>query len=186
MQEELTKTVLLYSKDEDSCCCGSYNLPKIGKHVCCKGCDVEDVHLRNFLMLNNKTPVYTSNKEAMDLFVKSLSNLMNSMTDKCKFYSLLDKCTAAITVNDFSKGILLYKGDVVAVLGQYKGLVFSELDKNVNSWSVMCECYYKECMKKNFGKESAYYNEVDNSQKVVENNVVKQYDKRFGSYLIMS
>src|SRR4051794_20916171 len=44
----------------------------------------------------------------------------------------------------------------------------------------VCECHYKECLKKNFGKESAYYNEVDNSQKVVENNVVKQYDKRFG------
>ena len=60
------------------------------------------------------------------------------MVKDCSFLSVLNGCCEALDfcVND--KG-MVYASDVRAVLKQYPGIVFSELDKNINSWSLMCE-----------------------------------------------
>src|SRR3954451_13464268 len=86
-----------------------------------------------------------------------MSRLMNSMTKECKFHSLINKCLSAVSLNEFKKGSMICKEVVESVVKEYNGLVFSELDKNVNSWSVMCICRYRQMLKDNFSEKCAYY-----------------------------
>src|SRR4051812_6153621 len=170
-----------WDKHDEDCRCNVYDLPKIDGHVCCKGNEVKDVQLHGILAINCKTPVFCEVGEAFDGFVSGMSKLMNSMVKECKFYQLIDKCKEAVTVNSDNSRCMISKGYVKAVMKEYKGLIFSELDKNVNSWSIMCEHRYKQLLCKNFGILSDNYEVCDKSREDIEASIMTEYDDKFGN-----
>lgn len=87
----------------------------------------------------------------------SLSSSDNTSTSSILQEELINKCLMGVRIDVGQYNSMVCKNDVKAVISQYKGLVFSELDKNVSSWSVMCEKHYMYLLCKNFGVLSENY-----------------------------
>lgn len=86
---------------------------------------------------------------------------------------IVNWCINAVKVNH-SKDVMINKSDVVECLDVYKGLIFSELDKNVNTWSVVCENRYKKLVFYNFGCNNIVYENVNDNVNSVMCNVTPQ------------
>src|SRR5690349_2729625 len=67
--------------------------------------------------------------------------------------------------------------DIVRVREKYKDLVFTELDKDVCSWSIRCPMDYYCGMKENFNVNSGHYENVKDDMQVVKEKIVKSYKK---------
>src|SRR5277367_2672153 len=124
-------------------------------------------------MLNSKTPVYTSVGEARVLFEKKFNGILSSFGKGIDCDMVINRCLSSISMNTRSN--MIFKDDVVKCMRAYKGLIFSEVDKNINTWSVMCSCLYKRRMIESFGGANKSYINVNMNDKEVKNIVVSNY-----------
>src|SRR5689334_4298648 len=65
------------------------------------------------------------------------------------------------------------------IMCKYKDLIFTELDKNVNQWSIKCPYIYARDIV-SFRPKVANYRQMKSKQETVQEQIEKRYKKRAG------
>src|SRR3954471_13148927 len=60
----------------------------------------------------------------------------------------------------------------------YRGLIFTELDKNVNQWSIKCPTIYAKDMVATFGKQVKNYETITVDEESIKEKIEKDYKSR--------
>src|SRR4051794_33076489 len=82
------------------------------------------------------------------------------------------------------KVMMLDRECISKVVQGYEGFVFSELDKNVNSWSIVCKRNYVESLRKNFRCDSVHYTRCMKDKEIIEKEIVRDYNIKFGNMCV--
>src|SRR5688500_14773538 len=101
--------------------------------------------------------------EAQSMFIKKFNLLMYNMMPTFDCDSVVNKAGSKVNINKNLIKSCIFKEDVKLCINAYRGIIFTELDKNTHTWSVMCETHYKKKMIENFGIGVKQYERIENS-----------------------
>ena len=154
-------------------CLGFHDMKRNSEgHVHMKATDLTDGHklLRSLLLLNSRTPVEANNTRVMETLANNLNALLRELKVDCKASCVLDKVIKGGVTGRITEH------EVRSAVAQYKDLVFTELDKNVNAWCICCPTVYEAHARKNFSSTvGGHYERVYKGVSAVEEQLKVAY-----------
>jgi len=148
--EMINNSRKVLKKHDYICVCETSNLPKVNGHVCVKSIDLPPEHksLQNLLLRNKKTPIHFNLKAyygiQFNMLRTSLKNIginsWNQQLNEILFYKLKNSYQRIVDPT------FIYQ-NIKNVIQPYSKFCFVELDKNANTFAVICKKLYIE---KNF------------------------------------
>jgi len=161
------------------CPCKNFpDLPRSGEHILVRGTSLPDSHskLRDLLSLSKKNPVTLQNREYLGtqlLRIKTFlisvgiqqNQLPTDFTDHLLPFLWRKKTTAS----------LLEKFRIIRTIEPYRSLTFIEIDKNVNSWALICPTFYRQLCSHHFG-DTAHYKPIELPEKEIRKKIIAAYE----------
>jgi len=161
-----------YNQTNCGCSCSNYHsMTKNDEgHILMKASQLSEVHgkLKKLLSVNSNTGVGISEDRWVKIVTERIQESLQKLTGKH-----ID--VSDMTVNMQQNNTYLKENEISRVLTKYKGLLFTELDKNAYQWAIMCPCVYLEKLHKHFDDDK-HYLRLTTDPTSIEKKVMNNYN----------
>jgi hypothetical protein len=162
---------------DDECFCDFSLLPKIDGHVASRAIDLPDCELRRLLLYNKKTPLQFGKKAYLGIQFELIRTGLEKLSVTSWPFELNENLFKVLSFNfvqirnrDFEYA------NVKRVIEPYRQFCFVELDKNANTFAIMCKKYYLQAVKDHFS-DVDHYEKISSAEstvkKLIEQNLKK-------------
>lgn len=176
------KRVIMQQKGKPTCKCHEIDMPKIDGHIHTKAINLGDnfKDLRDILVISKKNPVWYDEKAyfgkqfaMLRLFFKKINLDDNwSPGENQEIFEALRRR------NEPQLDKRLVKDRVAALMKPWKdSLTFVEIDKNANTWAIICQQRYLEEMEKHFSDQT-HYEEIREMKNTIKKQIEGSYSNK--------